>query len=85
MLTPQQRSSRQVMNVLDDHAAGTSQGHLEQYAVTDNGLLEGIPGHMFDWAQWDQFFARFSLAPEMQAMVQAQQQQGQSQGMQGDK
>ncbi|KAF8511004.1 fungal-specific transcription factor domain-containing protein [Hysterangium stoloniferum] len=32
---------------------------LERFTGTDNGLLEGIPGHMFDWEQWETFFARF--------------------------
>lgn len=73
-LGPQQQV--QVMNVLDEPAAHTN---LEQFAVTDNGLLEGIPGSMFDWDQWDTFFSRFSLSQEsataaatMQALAHAQ-------------
>ncbi|KAF8590103.1 hypothetical protein K439DRAFT_1644924 [Ramaria rubella] len=44
----------------------TLNGHAPQiqFAVTDNGLLEGIPGGMFDWDQWDTFFARFALAQD---------------------
>jgi hypothetical protein len=71
---PQQQQV-QVMNVLDDAPPGGGHANLEQFAVTDNGLLEGIPGSMFDWDQWDAFFARFSLAqgPEaMQALAHAQ-------------
>lgn len=38
----------QVMNVLDvPQASGT----LEQFAMADTGLLEGIPGGMFDWGE----------------------------------
>lgn len=47
----------QVVNVLDEGA----HANLEQFAVTDNGLLEGIPGSMFDFPQWEMFFARFAL------------------------
>ena len=36
----------QVMNVLDEPHASTT---LEQFAMTDTGFLEGIPGGMFDW------------------------------------
>jgi len=46
----------QVMNVLDVPHTSTL---LEQYALADTGLLEGIPGGMFDWNQWDTFFTRF--------------------------
>lgn len=39
-------SDVQVLNVLDvPHQPNT----LEQFAVADSGLLEGIPGSMFDW------------------------------------
>jgi hypothetical protein len=47
----------QVMNVLDVPQASNT---LEQFAMADIGLLEGIPGGMFDWGQWDTFFSRFS-------------------------
>lgn len=36
----------QVMNVLDVPQASNT---LEQFAMADFGLLEGIPGGMFDW------------------------------------
>ncbi|KII88298.1 hypothetical protein PLICRDRAFT_175901 [Plicaturopsis crispa FD-325 SS-3] len=76
----------QVMNVLDHPQA--SNNTLEQFAITDNGFLEGIPGGMFDWGQWDTFFARFNAenggAGGAAALQQAQrehqqQQQGQQQ------
>ena len=38
----------QVMNVLDGPQAPNV---LEQLAMTDTGLLEGIPGGMFDWGE----------------------------------
>jgi len=47
----------QVMNVLDVPQASNT---LEQFAMADTDLLEGIPGSMFDWGQWDTFFARFN-------------------------
>ncbi|KAJ2923287.1 hypothetical protein H1R20_g13810, partial [Candolleomyces eurysporus] len=47
----------QVMNVLDGSQSGTAMADL---AMADNGFLEGIPGGMFDWGQWDAFFSRFS-------------------------
>ncbi|KAF5386791.1 hypothetical protein D9615_001601 [Tricholomella constricta] len=47
----------QLMNVLDGPQGGTT---LQEFALTDNGFLEGIPGGMFDWGQWDTFFSRFS-------------------------
>jgi hypothetical protein len=37
-----------VMNVLDVPQA---QNTLEQFALADNGFLEGIPGGMFDWGK----------------------------------
>jgi hypothetical protein len=39
----------QLMNVLDVPQA---QNTLEQFAMTDTGLLDGIPGGMFDWGEW---------------------------------
>ncbi|TFK62544.1 hypothetical protein BDN72DRAFT_776954 [Pluteus cervinus] len=47
----------QLINTLD----GT-QGlaGLQELAMMDSGLLEGIPGSMFDWGQWDTYFARFN-------------------------
>lgn len=38
----------QVMNVLDVPQASNT---LEQFALTDTGFLEGIPGGMFDWGE----------------------------------
>jgi len=38
----------QVMNVLDVPQAHNT---LEQFALADNGYLEGIPGGMFDWSE----------------------------------
>ncbi|PPQ91421.1 hypothetical protein CVT25_014309 [Psilocybe cyanescens] len=57
-LQAQQTSSEnvQVMNVLDGAQGGTN---LANYALADN-FLEGIPGGMFDWGQWDTFFSRLS-------------------------
>ncbi|KAF8635521.1 hypothetical protein AX17_003906 [Amanita inopinata Kibby_2008] len=48
----------QVMNVLDGHIP--SGGTLAEFAMVDTGFLEGIPGGMFDWGQWDAFFSRFN-------------------------
>ncbi|KAL6305297.1 fungal-specific transcription factor domain-containing protein [Sparassis latifolia] len=49
----------QVMNVLDfPQASGT----LEQLAMADNGLLEGLPKSYYDWGQWESFFSR--IAPQ---------------------
>jgi hypothetical protein len=39
-------SSVQVLNVLDVPQASNT---LEQFEMADVGLLEGIPGGMFDW------------------------------------
>lgn len=47
----------QVLNVLDGPQAS---GMLEQFAMADVGLLEGIPGGMFDWGQWSSFFTRLN-------------------------
>lgn len=45
-VTSQTPGNVQVLNVLDvPHASNT----LEQFAMADVGLLEGIPGGMFDW------------------------------------
>ncbi|PIL24240.1 transcription factor [Ganoderma sinense ZZ0214-1] len=46
-----------VMNVLDQTP---SMNGLEQQAMADVGFLEGIPGAMFDWGQWENFFSRFN-------------------------
>ncbi|KAJ6623463.1 fungal-specific transcription factor domain-containing protein [Mycena sp. CBHHK59/15] len=47
----------QVMNVLDVPQASNT---LQEFAMADTGLLEGIPGGMFDWGQWDTFFSRIN-------------------------
>jgi hypothetical protein len=45
----------QLMNALD----APTEGHLAQLAMADTGFLEGMPTTaMFDWVQWDSFFAR---------------------------
>jgi hypothetical protein len=49
----------QVMNVLDVPQASNT---LEQLAMADVGFLEGIPGGMFDWGQWDTFFSRINAS-----------------------
>ncbi|KAF8844890.1 hypothetical protein BDN67DRAFT_942357 [Paxillus ammoniavirescens] len=56
-VTSQTPGNVQVLNVLDVPQASNT---LEQFARADVGLLEGIPGGMFDWGQWDSFFSRFS-------------------------
>ncbi|KAG5635471.1 hypothetical protein H0H81_011112 [Sphagnurus paluster] len=53
----QPQGNVQVMNVLDGPQGGNM---LQEFAMTDNGFLEGIPGGMFDWGQWDTYFSRFS-------------------------
>ncbi|OCB84325.1 hypothetical protein A7U60_g9005 [Sanghuangporus baumii] len=72
-----------VMNTLE---ANPQPNVLNEMAAVDTGLLEGIPGGMFDWEQWGTFFSRFSglgdpgaLAALAQAGAQAQQQQQQQQ------
>ncbi|GLB34697.1 putative fungal specific transcription factor [Lyophyllum shimeji] len=53
----QQQGNVQLLNVLDGpHGTNT----LQEFASMDTGFLEGIPGGMFDWGQWDSFFSRFS-------------------------
>ncbi|TFY67038.1 hypothetical protein EVJ58_g1874 [Rhodofomes roseus] len=64
----------QVMNVLDVPQASNT---LEQLAMADTAFMEGIPNSMFEWNQWDHFFARF--APQL---PQFQQQQRGDAGMQ---
>jgi len=74
MDTPSKPGNVQVMNVLDVPQAHNT---LEQFALADNGFLEGIPGGMFDWGQWDTFFSRFSgeNAAGLAGFQQRQQQQ----------
>jgi hypothetical protein len=46
----------QLMNALD----APTDGNLANLAMADTGFLEGMPTTaMFDWGQWDSFFARF--------------------------
>ncbi|KAJ7219416.1 fungal-specific transcription factor domain-containing protein [Mycena pura] len=67
----------QVMNVLDVPQASNT---LAEYAMTDTTFLEGIPGGMFDWGQWDTFFSRMNhsagapvaMPPSFVAPAQAQ-------------
>ncbi|KAI6005881.1 fungal-specific transcription factor domain-containing protein [Pisolithus albus] len=58
-MTSQSPGNVQVLNVLDGPQAS---GKLQQFAMADVGLLEGIPGGMFDWGQWGSFFSRFNSA-----------------------
>jgi len=51
----------QVMNILD--SGPTSTRALEQLALADNNWLDGIPGGIFDWGQWDEFFTRIGNGP----------------------
>ncbi|TFK54750.1 hypothetical protein OE88DRAFT_1642088 [Heliocybe sulcata] len=67
----------QVMNVLDMALPDASNSALQQYALAEDGFLDGLPGGMFDWGlilipsvnfflvlgQWDTFFAR--LGPQV--------------------
>jgi hypothetical protein len=39
----------QLMNVLD---AAQGETNLADFAIADNGFLEGIPGVMFDWSMF---------------------------------
>ncbi|TFK42308.1 fungal-specific transcription factor domain-containing protein [Crucibulum laeve] len=75
----------QVMNVLDGPQGGNT---LAEFSIADNNFLDGIPGGMFDWGQWDTFFSRFpgnaqqgdaAGMPNMAAYQQQQQQQAQMQ------
>lgn len=75
----QSQGSVQVMNVLD----GGQGDSLAEYEMSDNGFLEGLPGSMFDWHQWDTYFssrmphtaANPSSYPQGQQPQQQQQQQ----------
>ncbi|KAF8212083.1 hypothetical protein K438DRAFT_1805929 [Mycena galopus ATCC 62051] len=49
----------QVMNVLDSRVPQTGNA-LADLAMTDTAFLEGIPGEMFNWGQWDTFFSRIN-------------------------
>lgn len=73
----------QVMNILDSSQSGSAMADL---AMADNGFLEGLPGGMFDWGQWDTFFSRFSAqganANAANTFAQQQQQQPQQQQQQ---
>ncbi|KAF7778524.1 transcriptional regulator family: Fungal Specific TF [Agaricus bisporus var. burnettii] len=76
-MNSQGRGNVQVMNVLD----GGSQGaNLAEYEMSDIDFLEGLPGTMFDWHQWDNFFSqRFSQGHQQQLQQQQHQQQQQQQ------
>ncbi|KAF9477542.1 hypothetical protein BDN70DRAFT_934111 [Pholiota conissans] len=63
--------SVQVMNALD--GAGTGGTSLADLANAD-GFLEGIPGGMFDWGQWDTFFSRIGGGAAHLGFQQPQQQ-----------
>ncbi|KAH9997328.1 fungal-specific transcription factor domain-containing protein [Russula vinacea] len=58
-----------VMNTLDSGTASTRA--LEQLALADNNLLDGIPGGMFDWGAWDEFFSRLNPPGNTQALAAA--------------
>jgi hypothetical protein len=58
-----------VMNVLDSAPASTRV--LEQLALADNNWLDGIPGGMFDWGRWDEFFSRLNPPGNTQALAAA--------------
>jgi len=58
-----------VMNILDSAPASTRA--LEQLAMADNNLLDSIPGGMFDWGRWDEFFSRLNPPGNTQAMTAA--------------
>ncbi|OBZ69223.1 Acetamidase regulatory protein [Grifola frondosa] len=53
---PEAPANVTVMNVLDVPQGGNT---LEQHAMAETGFLDNIPGGMFDWGQWDNFFSRF--------------------------
>ncbi|KAJ7273270.1 fungal-specific transcription factor domain-containing protein [Mycena rebaudengoi] len=59
MNAPANPGQVQVMNVLDVPQASNT---LREFAMADTGFLEGIPGGMFDWGQWDTFFSRINPA-----------------------
>jgi len=44
----------QLMNVLD---AAQGETNLADFAIADNGFLEGIPGGMFDWSTYHIFYS----------------------------
>ncbi|KAJ6597033.1 fungal-specific transcription factor domain-containing protein [Mycena vulgaris] len=66
-------STVQVMNVLDGQQASSAQS-LADFAMTDTTFLEGIPGGMFDWGQWDTFFSRINHGPSAAGEFQERQQ-----------
>ncbi|EGN95510.1 hypothetical protein SERLA73DRAFT_186554 [Serpula lacrymans var. lacrymans S7.3] len=80
-MTSQTPGSVQVLNVLDEPQASNT---LEQFAMADVGLLEGIPGGMFDWGQWESFFARFNPDSGGNGGSGFQRQMQQSQGARGN-
>ncbi|KAF5336237.1 hypothetical protein D9758_014368 [Tetrapyrgos nigripes] len=66
--------NNQVINILDTPQAPNT---LVEFAMADNGFLEGIPTSMFDWGQWDSFFARFNSQGTVEAAHQVAQALGQ--------
>lgn len=57
-VTSQTPGNVQVLNVLDVPQASNT---LEQFAMADVGLLEGIPGGMFDWGVYDSMHCRETI------------------------
>jgi len=75
------RSDVQVLNILDVPQAPNT---LEQVAVADSGMLEGLPGSMFDWPQWDQFFSRFNAPADPNTLAAFAQVQAHAQAQQAE-
>ncbi|KAJ3576645.1 hypothetical protein NP233_g299 [Leucocoprinus birnbaumii] len=76
-MNAQPRGNVQVMNVLD----GGQGANIAAYEISD-GFLEGLPGTMFDWHQWDNFFSRLPSSgsgPTSFSQAQAAQQQAKQQ------
>jgi len=55
----------QVLNTLDQPTSSVMFG---QFAGAEHGLLDGIPGSMFDWDQWETFFTRLNLPTDPTAL-----------------
>ncbi|KDQ18055.1 hypothetical protein BOTBODRAFT_155106 [Botryobasidium botryosum FD-172 SS1] len=55
----------QVLNTLDQPTSSVMFG---QFAGAEHGLLDGIPGSMFDWDQWETFFTRLNLPTDPNAL-----------------
>lgn len=56
-------SDVQILNMLD--VPPPPAGDVEPFTFLDSGLLTGLPGTMFDWEQWDSFFARFAMPGDL--------------------